>query len=250
MGTTTIMTDTLNPYPVNANNWFVIKVPPWSNTIIDFWHRYQADSGKDGGIVEFSLDHGITWQNVKGDCNVDSSMSFPGVLTTNFYTFNDTLVTGQPAFTGYKNVSQYSRFQFFEGFPIGPPSAACDWGGGIDTFYIRFRFVSDSIVDTMAGWMIDSIKIENDNYGAGFVSTVKKQQSLATYPNPSFDGLFNFPALTNEQDYNTEVYNAIGEKLFTVPYAREMRLDQYPKGLYFYRVTDGTNYYSGRLLME
>src|ERR1700745_1168639 len=61
-GAIAMMTDTLNPYPVNANNWFVIKIPNWwGNTIFDFWHKYQTDSSHDGGIVEFSIDAGTTW---------------------------------------------------------------------------------------------------------------------------------------------------------------------------------------------
>jgi len=56
-----IMTDTLNEYPLNANSWFTIGFFQQSNVIISFWHKYQTNAGKDGGIVEFSVDSGNTW---------------------------------------------------------------------------------------------------------------------------------------------------------------------------------------------
>lgn len=250
-GVTRIMTDTLRPYPVNANNWFTIKVLRGFNQIIDFWHRYQTDSTRDGGTVEFSIDHGVIWQNMKGPCNSDSIFSDPGIFTTNFYTFNDTLASGTQAFTGTKSSTQYSRFQFFVGFPIGPlsgGSSGCDFRSA-DTIYVRFRFISDSVPDTMAGWIIDSIKIEQDDYGSGIVN-INNQKSLNVYPNPSYDGSFTFPALVNEQNYKIEVYDAMGEKILKIPYTQSLELNHCPPGLYFYRVTGATGYYSGRLLIE
>ncbi len=56
--------------------------------------------------------------------------------------------------------------------------------------YIRFRFVSDTTADTLAGWEIDSVKIEHDRYEGGVRSI--EQQKLAVYPNPSISGIFNF----------------------------------------------------------
>ena len=250
---TTIMTDTLSPYRINANNWFVIKIPPIFNVIIDFAHKYQTDSGHAGGTVEFSLDTGRTWQNVKGDCNADGSFgSAPGILTTNFYSSTDTLFSGVPAFNGTSDSIQYSRFQFYFGPPLNPHrvtsgSTACNWS--VDTFYIRFRFISDTLADSLAGWEIDSIKIEEDYYMGG-VAKINKPQSLSTYPNPSYDGLFTFPSLENEQDYTTEVYNAMGQRIQYSPYTHSLDLSHYVKGLYFYKVTNGREYYTGQLQIE
>ena len=208
-----IMTDTVHPYHINANDWFVIKVPRGFNTIVDFWHKYQTDTGHDGGMVEFSLDAGTTWQNVKGPCNADSSFSgLSSMLTSNFYSFIDTLTTGEPSFSGTSGTLQYSRFQFFDAFPERTTSGiSCSWP--VDTFYVRFRFVSDSLADSLAGWEIDSIKIENDNYGSGRVTKINKPHTLSTYPNPSYDDQFTFPTIENEQNYTIEVYNAMGQKI-------------------------------------
>jgi hypothetical protein len=247
--TKTIMTDTLNNYPINANNSFVLKIPAWTNLIVDFWHKYQTDAGNDGGIVEFSLDNGINWQNVKGACNSDSfgwGLGGGDVFTANFYTFNDTLKSGEPAFTGIKDTVQYSRFQFFTGFPVKPTS-----GGGcsfsVMAIYVRFRFVSDSTTDTLAGWRIDSMKIERDIY-PGNVRSVHNAH-LPIFPNPS-NGIINFPKLEDEEKYTIAVYNYLGEKVANLPYAHSITLPERLPGLYFYRVTNGLVYYSGQLRIE
>ncbi len=248
-GTNGIMTDKVNHYPVNANNWFILKVDNSRfNPIVDFWHKYQTDSTHAGGIVEFSSDSGATWQNVKGACNTDGIHS-PGVLTSGLYAATDTLLTGEPAFTGVSGGLMYSRVQFFWGLPVAKAtSAGCDLH--VPLIYLRFRFVSDSTVDSLAGWMIDSIKIEHDRYDGG-VPIPTKPESLSVFPNPSYNGSFTFQALPYESSYTIEIYNAMGEKLFTQPYSESVQLTGFPKGLYLYRVTYmATPCYSGQLLRE
>ena len=246
-GVTTIMTDTLNPYPVNSNNWFVMKIPDYLNVIVDFWHKFQTDSGHDGGAVEFSVDSGMTWQNVKGDCNADGTGAWPGVLTDNFYSAIDTITSGEPSFSGIQNSLLHSRVQFFTALPERTTGGAgCSfWASSI---YLRFRFVSDSVADSLAGWIIDSIEIEADNY-PGLVRTVNKS-SLTVYPNPSADGTFNFPVLFDEELCRTVVYDAMGRQVVSMPYAHALDMDGYAKGVYIYKVSDGVNYYMGQLVVE
>jgi len=249
IGETTIMTDTLHHYRVKANNWFVIKFPRSLNTIVDFWHKYQTDSSHAGGIVEFSLDHQVSWMNVMGICNRDTNFAGHGVITTSFYGFTDTLRTGEPSFSGKHDSLRYSRFQLFDGFPERTTGGTyCDFA--VDTYFVRFRFVSDTTADTLAGWEIDSVKIEYDNYGSGGVMQVNKRQSLNIYPNPSNNGTFYFPSLNNEQNFSIEVYNTIGGRILRMPYKQSLDIGNYAKGLYFYKVSDGMEYYSGRLLIK
>src|SRR5690606_2025592 len=133
-----------------------------------------------------STDSGQTWHNVVGDCILMGEMR-----TTKMYDFDDTLWTGEPAFTGNSGGWMYSRFQFFRGIPIrrtaGPDCLA-------PNPLIRFRFVSDATSSTMDGWLIDSIKLEADRYG-GNVAGIGHTTRLEVYPNPSANGVFNFPAL-------------------------------------------------------
>jgi len=247
--TTAIMTDTTSPYPVNANDWFVLKANHQFNFMISFWHKYQTTKGHDGGIVEFSLDSGTTWQNVKGTCNGDSSFGLGGVFTDNFYSQKDTLLTGQQAFSGTSSGWQYSRFQFFSGYPVRltKGTSSCDFNS-LYFIYIRFRFVSDSVPDTLDGWIIDNIKIRTDYYG-GYVAPIG-YNTLHVYPNPSAGGVFIFPELNDEKLAEIEITNALGQTLFTIPYTHKIDLSAYPPGLYLYKVRSSTEYYSGRLVVE
>jgi len=244
-----IMTDTVNVYPINANNSFVLKIGLTSiNPIVNFWHRYQTTSQHDGGIVEFSVDHGTTWQNVKGECNEDGAFGI-GVYTTNFYSATDTLLSGEQAFNGVTDSTVYSRMQLFYAVPEKNTSGfSCDFSSA-DSVFFRFRFKSDSVTDSLAGWIIDSMQVQYDEYGGG-VANVNKYKPLNVFPNPSYDGVYNFPALANEQQYSIEVYDAMGSKMLTLPYNRALNISKYARGMYFYKVTNGTEYYSGRLLFD
>jgi hypothetical protein len=245
-----IMTDTVNHYPVNANDWFVLKTHLHLNLIIDFSHKYQTLPHKSGGIVEFSIDTGKTWQNVLGDCNVDSSLA-PGILTSNFYKKSDTLPDGQQAFMGVAPSMQYSRLQFFTAIPARlTGGSGCDFGGSNigKPLYVRFRFESDTFASPFDGWLIDNIKIESDEYG-GFVPTVG-YNTLNIHPNPSSDGVFIFPELNDEKAAEIEILNVLGESLFKGPYNHRLDLSGYKTGLYLYRVKSGTEYYSGRLIIR
>jgi hypothetical protein len=250
-GLTGMMTDTLNNYPVGANNWFVLKIVRGYCTLVGFWHRYQTTSGKDGGVVEYSVNYGATWDNVKDSCNTDDSSwgALEGIFTSNFYTATDTLNTGEKSFSGTSDTSIYSRFQFKD-----PPAAKLTAGYGcvwdVDTFYVRFRFISDTIPDTLAGWLIDSIKVKHFEMGHGSVRQLNGIAILNIIPNPSHTGLFTFPSLKNERKFSTEVFNAIGQRVYQSPYRHSLDLSTFPRGLYFYKVTDGTEYYRGRLLYE
>ena len=182
-----IMTDTLHPYPVNANNSFIITVSNVLTSIISVWHRYQTDSLHAGGIIEFSVDSGLTRQNVQGLCNRDSTSGSAcnGTYTNNFYSPHDTLFSGEPGLTGVSG-NKYSRFEFYKFFAC---SSDCNFGSA--AIYIRFRFISDATPDTLAGWMIDSIKIEHEAFES--ISKLSKLQSLKAFPNPSYDGAYTFP---------------------------------------------------------
>lgn len=244
-GVVSVMTDTTNSYPVNANNSMIIRVPNGINTIIGFWHRCQTDTLRDGGTVEFSADTGRTWRNVMGECNTDSSIG-PGIRSENFYSLRDTLSGGVAAFSG-SNSSRFSRLQFYWG---ALPKTTGSWGDcGLSepVMLIRFRFISDTIPDTLAGWMIDSLKIERDWYPGGSVRSVSDNSNIRPYPNPSYTGKFNFPEIIDEEKYVLSIYDQMGRAVLTRPCAREVDLGFLPPDLYYFTVCGGARSYSGKL---
>lgn len=246
-----IMTDTAIAYPKNCNDAFVLKLQTIPlNVIIDFRHKFQSFPNIHGGVVEFSIDSGTTWENVLGDCNADSMTGYAlGIHTENFYSHEDTLKSGEPAFTGISASWQYSRLQFFQAIPVRTTgSSGCSFDRNKKLF-IRFRFISDSLMSPNDGWIIDDIKIEGDGY-YGYVSSVNSNHTLNVSPNPSAGGIFNFPTLGNEKNTQLEITNALGQVLIIVPYGHTIDLSQYPKGLYLYKVVNSTEYYSGRLIVQ
>jgi hypothetical protein len=247
-----MMTDTVGPYPVNANNSFILSLKHYPfpevfiNPKIDIWHRYQTAIGKDGGIIEFSTDSGVTWTNVVGGCISEAPVSI--ITVDSFYTTNDTLQNGAASFTGSGILHSTLIFTDCIGSRSTSALSPCDFPFA-QNFLIRFRFVSDSVPDSLSGWKIDSITIAEQDCPGG-IKNVIKNHSLSIVPNPSYNGSFVFPQLENEMQYNVEIYNGIGERILRQSYSRELYLNGYPNGVYFYRVTNGTDYYSGKLIIE
>lgn len=245
-----IMTDTTDTYPTNANDWFTLQLNRAVNrgAIITFRHKYQTTSQHDGGIVEYSYDHGANWTNLLDSCN-DNASGLPmiGITTSNFYTNSDTILSGGWGFSGTSNGWVNSAFQF----PTGPIPLRTNISMNClptDTVYIRFRFVSDDTLETLDGWMIDDIRIDHDNYWSS-VNDIAKTETLKPYPNPSYDGLINFPEL-EDRNYTTTITNITGNTIMTSPYTPYLDLSAQPKGLYFYRVTNGETTYTGRFTIE
>lgn len=239
-----IMTLRSGAYPVNINNGFVVKMQSTAfNPIFSFVHKFETDSGKDGGIVEFSADNGLTWENMLGQCNNDGLGPQRGILTSGFYRKTDTLYTGEPGFSGNSNGWKKSSFQFFWGLPVKGTTGCLL----TNSMYIRFRFISDSLANNMDGWLIDSIQFRKDYY-SGVKNT--ERASLKVFPNPSHNGVFYFPQLTDGYKYNIEIRNVLGQVVARKPYHTELNLSGYRNGTYFYLVTNGAQAYSGKLLLE
>jgi len=238
-----IMTDTVNHYPVNANNYFTIAINSApTNMIIDFWHEYQTDSGKDGGIIEFSTDTGATWLNI-----AYCPSSFPGIITKNVYTYADSLTSGQQAFSGNSHGQVHSMLQFYDCIGVKTTATTCHFAYYVSRpIYIRFRFVSDTLADTLSGWKIDSVKIAGADCG-GLVNYLNAPLHIAPYPNPTHDGVFNFPALDDEKIYSLEIYNALGAKVYSGSYQHQLNLSGQTPGLYFFTVHSPQQRYSGKL---
>ncbi len=234
-----LMTDTTKVYPSNANSSFMITGFD-VNPIVDIWHEYQTDSGHAGGIIEFSVDTGHTWHNI----------SYCGVIY-GAGAYDDTLLTGEHAFTGNSNGQQDIQIQFITCMAEKTTSICnllFNQPGNYVNFMLRFRFVSDSLVDSLSGWKIDSIRVIGTGcYGA--VATVEPK-ILKVVPNPAYDGVFYFPELMNAEQCTINIYDSRGVNVLKTPYKRELDLDKLPAGLYFYKVTGSDVPYSGKLVYE
>lgn len=236
-GASGIMTDTANDYPASANDWFTIKVNGhFLNPIISFTHKFETRTGMDGGVVEYSFDS-LTWNNVVGGC-------YSQVLTDSFYKAGDTLQNGTPTFSG-TTYWKRSRFQLFQGIPIKMTgSCQMKW-----PFFVRFRFVSDTTTDSLAGWIIRNIIVEKDYYGSS-VNGLVGLQPLHVYPNPSRDGLFYWPEIQESSPGKIEITDPLGRIVLVAPYQHTLDCSKLSSGLYYYHVRFGEKEFAGKLFRE
>lgn len=140
-----IVTDTLNPYPVNNVSRFSYQVQtfafgPAGVLALQWKQKLDFDRDHDGGIIEFSVDSGQTWLN-----------AFNTPYVYNFYGFDqsnvDTLSTGEYAFSGTDSTWR----DIWLCFDIA-------WLSSMgDTVTVRYTMVSDSIDNQREGWIIDNM---------------------------------------------------------------------------------------------
>ncbi|HTL83500.1 MAG TPA: T9SS type A sorting domain-containing protein [Bacteroidia bacterium] len=199
-----IMTDTLNHYP--ANNFSVFQLtlvkPPYltDRTVqVTGWNIINSDSAHDGGMIQTSHDQGQTWTNLIDD----TSAYFFGPNTG--YSINDTVAAlSGPGFSG-ESPNPYDQFGFFAAFPVGAQPA------DDDTLMLRFVFASDSIPDTLSGWLIDDIYI-------GLICMNVPQltafDQLNIFPNPSA-GIFSIENKSREPIGHITVHDVNGRVVYS-----------------------------------
>jgi hypothetical protein len=220
-----IVTDTMHYYPANNLSVFRIKIlnnwMAWGVFALQWNQKLDMDS-LDGGIVEFSIDGGVTWQN-----------AFNNPYVYNFYGYNvqnyDTLPTGEFAFTrtdsAWKNIWLCFDLSWISQFP--------------DTLNFRFTLKTDSNFEEKEGWMIDNM------FGAMTIIHTVKEASLkdyiTVYPNPA-NGRVNVRA-QKRLDYHIiedmqliNMQGRIVQEWKNVPTKFWFETKDYPDGEYLLRV--------------
>jgi len=233
-----ILTDTINDYPINNYSYFDLyagffNFPFFSMImIIDFWHKYDSDTLKDGGYITVSWDKGLSWMNIIKDTVYMWETPEWNEFTFNLYSENDTLFNGEYGFSGSSNGWKKTGIAWFTQ-PVKldfPP----------DTMIIRFNFISDSINDNKEGWMIDNIRL----YGIelmGEINNVSINNNFVKIaPNPfntntdiSFDKQYN--------NIKIDIYDIQGKLMETQNYIKTNRIkfnrNNLKNGLYFLKFT-------------
>ena len=216
----------MHAYPKNANDYFVLKaidLPP--NFIINFWHKYDLDSFHAGGIVEFSTDTGTTWVNVVNCAG-----------TNNFYPITDTLFNGANGFTGKSKEEVVSSFQFITCIPEKSTSTTCFLDQAV--VYFRFRMVSDTTTDSLSGWMIDSIQLQNPGCipGSGAVKQLTRVNDVVIYPNPATNEIRVTSSANIDQ---ITISDLLGQPIYSHEYKSkraQVNIDGFARGVYLIKV--------------
>lgn len=220
-----IVTDTINNYPVNDTSRFSFSmVPPFSFGImaLQWLQKLDYDHDSDGGIIEYSTDHGTIWHNAFNDPYV---YNFYGYQPENA----DTIGSGEYGFSGtdttWRNIWLCFDYSFMS---------------LTDTFYFRFTSISDSVDNNKEGWMID-----NFYTGITGVHTVKQEEQaeyLKIYPTPT-KGIVNIEAQKLMQFHiieKMELLNSDGRLVRTYgksPTKFYIDISDLPNGVYYLSVT-------------
>ena len=218
-----IMTDTVGPYPANANAFFALEFGGQLNYLIKFWHRFETDSFHAGGVVELSTDSGATWINVYGGC-----------YDTGFDHVSD-IFSGDLAFTGNSGGQTMSRFMVITCRGHRTTATSCHNSYFIGSCWIRFRFLSDATVSSKSGWKIDSVQIIVIGC-PGLVPETHAGAGITMTPNPTSDLL---QIKSSQTDNHVSIYDLTGRSVLSADfqdYETELSVGNLPTRLYIVRV--------------
>ncbi len=190
-----IVTDTLNPYPVNDTSVFILKIPgvlagyvpaPFSVNDISFKYQLDIDSGTTV-TLEISEDSGAHWTNI-----IDS--------LPEYYSWTE---FGVPIDTPNLKVSTAGWTSFYvsrEPFSAVP-----------DSILFRFTFISDSNHVSRDGWIIDDIIY---HYYYESVLQTQNDNLITLYPNPSKGNIFIHSEKQYQEEPTVIVYNTKGQEVY------------------------------------
>lgn len=216
-----ILTDTINPYPVNDTSSFVIMNTTmgggfvWPHTVILAGHyQVNTDSLNDFGAIEFSPNNGITWIDLINDTVYDE-----------YYEW----WTEKPILTGSSD--GWVEFAVWLA-PLGPIFNITE----NDTVLYKFTFISDSIYDGLDGLMFDDFHYEDWVEGIEEFAQVQSK----VYPNPANQSAtieFDNPEFST---FRLTVSDALGRLIYTRQLPRQtanLATDKFPDGVYYYSLT-------------
>ena len=243
-----IVTDSTGYYPKNNHSFFDIYVGEFNDSLyplsifIEFRHKFDTDTLKDGGFITTSYDGGKTWMNIIHD----NLVWLPPWETQNLYSENDTLFNGEPGFSG-RSVG-WIKTVFWKHWMLSKSTNNIG-----DTMIVRFNFISDSIESDKEGWMIDDIRLYSMDIGGG-LEDHGYYKSLRLYPDPAYT-FFSFEL---DRIYNTIDIDIIDSNGKSIKKSRFQNLDniffpcaEFKAGVYFIKTTlNSKEIYMNKVIIE
>jgi hypothetical protein len=160
LSTNAIITDTINPYPINDTSVFTVihkvnlALSDEQIMALSGYYKVDSDSLKDFGLIEYSPDNGITWLDMINDESFDWS-------------------SDKPVLTGSSDWSYFNVHFDDLGYDLR-------FG---DTVRFRFTFISDSIQNNRDGLMYDNLDFED--FYEGIDSRFHSEFHSIVFPNPA-----------------------------------------------------------------
>ncbi len=233
-----IVTDTLNPVPVNDTSIFYLKhvrdniIQPFHIFVLHFLYQMDGDS-TDFGTIEISPDTGHTWINL---LNQDTTFQF------NWSSPKPTLTGSTSGWTSFDlDMETWASYPIFGGGPFPILLTA-------DTILFRFTYITDSSSAPHDGWMIDDFNLEDWAEG---ILEIQNDNLISISPNPTSDELrihrtkvsansrIQILSYTGQVLYDNS--NLIGETIDT---------QQLTNGIYLLKYSDTKSYAIKRFIVQ
>lgn len=232
-----LITDTLNPYPINSNSSFELHFGRWpgyenlcwKRMIFSFNYKIDADSSKDGIYVEIMYNGSNQWKNIIFD-NMADIMQFDYECT---YFPTDTLFNGEPGISFARQVCNPQDWNYFgiEWFWENENSYL------VDSVAFRITFVSDSINTNKGGVLIDFIGFEADDWCYIGVDESQIDEQVIICQNPITDESEIIIKDLNFKANKIIVSDITGKTIFV----KRLNFERFPIGQYL--LNQGFYYY-------
>lgn len=223
-----IITDTLNPYPVNDTSSFTLRhIRPGElggneSLQLNFWFRFNSDSLSDFGMIEASIDNGITWVN----------------LLTEDTTYNFAWIDPKPVLTGNSNGWQH--------FSLELNMLTYELGYS-DTLLYRFTFISDGVQTNKDGWMLDDFQLADWWEG---IDDQRNNKAISIYPNPTKGEISIVKNIGVANGNSIEIIDINGIIVLRQEIQSSSLRLNLPDGLYFMKLSDKEHIYMSKLIID
>ncbi len=238
-----IITDTMNPYPAGNTSSFTFVIDsnsiyPWSGrlaTYLSFIHKFDTDTISDYGIIEASIDGGVTW------CDLSEPWCLEGYLGGPSWWESDSSLTSHQCYPHLQKISGRSDGWIFSRFHIDYAiSKINDSEFPADSIMIRFTFKSSNNATGHEGWLIDNIIIGVCDIYVSTTTFEKPDYSINISPNPLVDrSVLKFPD-EKFQKPDITIYDATGRKIRTNSGkqgdAIQLLKEDFAPGIYFVKI--------------
>ncbi len=188
-----LITDTVNAYDTSVTASVIFDFTKYSNgtnwgniLAIQWSQKLDLEDSADFGIVEYSIDSGLTWTNYLGNLDFGPRINFYGFNNNNLFQYN---LNEMGYFTGTDSIWRDIWLCFYSRDGLNP------WA---DEFMLRFTLKSDKNQANNEGWQIDNMMVHES-----FVHTVKnklkEKNKLVVFPNIA-DRIINIESTYKEEE--------------------------------------------------
>ncbi|MCF8373621.1 MAG: T9SS type A sorting domain-containing protein [Bacteroidales bacterium] len=250
-----LVTDTINPYPINNYSSFEIalKKPEWAEEFcwsylsLSFTYRMETDTLQDGWYVEISYDGGANWNNILFDTVPDN------IIAGNLYSLNSILYNGMAGFSGSSHLWSNDMI------PWTSASVNYSWNDSnaytIDSCRFRIVFISDSIDSQKDGLLIDHISISVWHLcGIGVNEFSRVGNGINIYPVPvNKQSVLDIPDYSGQDIIKLEIYDITGKIVYCNTFKQNpvpLENIQLDNGMYILKIFVGEKSYSLKTLFQ